>query len=173
VLGREDSSFDFHDWLVRFNTCDAEPVSVAAWMKWGMLLGADLKSRLDSPKAAATLILTTPCDSALNGAIPMQTKVVLRWPIGVCMETSERVGALGMSTDGDGGPAQVPRIGIAGEPPLACISVTIGMRCSYTSSAAFWWAIAALVRAGRAHAQSFSFNRSFFSGERSIIGVGR
>lgn len=71
ACGWEGLGFDFQDWVLRFGAGDVEPVPVPQWFRWALKLGATLETDLVIQERKATLVLTTPCDSAIAGVIAL------------------------------------------------------------------------------------------------------
>lgn len=61
--------FDFQDWVARFGSVGAEPVSVPAWFRWATSFAVGLKRQAVDNGQPLTIVITTPCDSAIAGAI--------------------------------------------------------------------------------------------------------
>lgn len=64
-------SFDFQDWVLRFGDTDGTPLNAPAWFRWGMSFGASMASQTMANGCSPTLIVTTPCDSAIAGTIAL------------------------------------------------------------------------------------------------------
>lgn len=62
---------DFQDWLVRFGSMTSEPMSVPDWFSWAVSFGYRLGPQLSGLNSRTTLVITTPCDSAIASAVAL------------------------------------------------------------------------------------------------------
>ena len=64
-----DGYFNLQNWFLRFGSIDSEATKVPDWFRWALNFGASLRSHLIDTRA--TLVLTTPCDSALTAVVSL------------------------------------------------------------------------------------------------------
>lgn len=84
---------DFQDWLVRFGRMTSEPMSAPEWFRWAVSFGFTISPQLSGLNARTTLVITTPCDSAIASAVALGMSLSCVPSVDQQIETDNCLGA--------------------------------------------------------------------------------